>query len=128
MYKNRIDFIKNNMGSNTEQLSLRIPRNLQKLLKKKARALRLSIPDYIRAIMVNDILPEILNSELQKITCEWITKQGKDSIEIHFGERIKKLKEITEIASCAIDETIKLQQKFIEAEVEYMNTINCKIH
>ena len=70
----------------------------------------------------------ILNSELKKVTCEWITKQGKDSIEIHFGEKMKKLKEIAEIASYAIEETEKLQQKFIDIEVEYLNTINSKLH
>ncbi len=128
MYKKIINFIKNNMGSNTEQLSLRIPRELQKHLKKKAKILRLQLPDYVRTIMANDILPEILDSELKNETGEWITKQGKESIEIHFEEKIKKLKEITEIASYAISETEKLQQKFIDAEVEYMNNINSKMN
>ena len=78
--------------------------------------------------MLNSILPEILDSEFKKVTCEWITKQGKDSIEIHFGEKIKRLKEIVEIASYAIEETEKLQQKFIDIEVEYLNTINSKMN
>ena len=86
------------------------------------------MPDYVRAIMLNSILPEILDSELKKVTCEWITKQGKDSIEIHFGEKIKRLKEIVEIASYAIEETEKLQQKFLDVEVEYMNNINSKMN
>ncbi len=86
------------------------------------------LPNYVRAIMANDILPEILDSELKNETGEWITKQGKDSIEIHFEEKIKKLKEIIEIASYAISETEKLQQKFIDAEVEYMNNINSKMN
>ena len=85
------------------------------------------MPDYVRAIMLNSILHEILDSELKKVTCEWITKQGKDSIEIHFGEKIKRLKEIVEIASYAIEETEKLQQKFLDVEVEYMNNINSKM-
>ena len=38
------------------------------------------------------------------------------------------LKEITAMASYAIKETEKLQQKFIEIEVEYMNNINSKLH
>ena len=62
------------------------------------------------------------------MTCEWITKQGKDSIEVHFGEKIKRLKEIAQIASYAIEETEKLQQKFSDVEVEYMNTINSKMN
>jgi len=128
MYKKLVNFIKNNMGSNTEQLSLRIPRGLQRLIKKKTKTLRMPIPDYIRAIVVNDILPEILEFELKKVTCEWITKQGKDSIEIHFDEKIKILKEIIAMASYAIEETEKLQEKFIDAEVEYMNNINSKIN
>lgn len=128
MYKKIVNFIKNNMNSNTEQFSMRIPNDLKKPLIKKAKSLRLPLPDYVRAIVLNSILPEILNSELKKVTCEWITKQGKDSIEIHFGEKMKKLKEIAEIASYAIEETEKLQQKFIDIEVEYLNTINSKLH
>ena len=99
MYKKIVNFIKNNMNSNTEQFSMRIPNDLKKPLEKKAKSLRLPLPDYVRAIMLNSILPEILDSELKKVTCEWITKQGKDSIEIHFGEKIKRLKEIVDIAS-----------------------------
>ena len=128
MYKNIVNFIKNNMNSNTEQFSMRIPNDLKKPLTKKAKSLRLPLPDYVRAIMLNSILPEILDSELKKVTCEWITKQGKDSIEIHFGEKIKRLKEIAEIASYAIEETEKLQKKFLDVEVEYMNNINSKLH
>ena len=128
MYKKIVNFIKNNMNSNTEQFSMRIPRDLKKTLERKAKSLRLPLPDYVRAIMLNSILPEILDSELKKVTCEWITKQGKDSIEIHFGEKMKKLKEIAEIVSYAIEETEKLQQKFIDIEVEYLNTINSKLH
>ena len=128
MYKKIVNFIKNNMNSNTEQFSMRIPNDLKKPLIKKAKSLRLPLPDYVRAIMLNSILPEILDSELKEVTCEWITKQGKDSIEIHFGEKIKRLKEIAEIASYAIKETEKLQQKCIDIEVEYLNTINSKLH
>ena len=128
MYKKIVNFIKNNMNSNTEQFSMRIPNDLKKPLEKKAKSLRLPLPDYIRAIMLNSILPEILDSELRKVTCEWITSQGKDSIEIHFGEKIKRLKEIAEIASYAIEETEKLQQNFLDVEVEYMNNINSKLH
>lgn len=128
MYKRIVNFIKNNMNSNTEQFSMRIPNDLKKPLERKAKSLRLPLPDYVRAIMLNSILPEILDSELKTVTCEWITKQGRDSIEIHFGEKIKRLKEIVEIASYAIEETEKLQQKFIDIEVEYLNTINSKLH
>lgn len=128
MYKKIVNFIKNNMNSNTEQFSMRIPNDLKKPLTKKAKSLRLPLPDYVRAIMLNSILPEILDSELKKVTCEWITSQGKDSIEIHFGEKIKRLKEIAEIASYAIEETEKLQQNFLDVEVEYMNNINSKLH
>ena len=116
------------MNSNTEQFSMRIPNDLKKPLEKKAKSLRLPLPDYVRAIMLNSILPEILDSEFKKVICEWITKQGKDSIEVHFGEKIKRLKEIAQIASYAIEETEKLQQKFIDIEVEYLNTINSKLH
>lgn len=128
MYKKLIKFIKNNMDSKSEQFSIRIPKDLKNILVKGSKTQRLALPDYVRAIIVNSILPEILDSELKKVTCEWITKQGKDSIEIHFGEKIKKLKEIVDIASYAIEETEKLQQKFIDIEVEYLNEINSKLH
>ena len=72
MYKKLVNFIKNNMLSNTEQFSMRIPNDLKKTLEKKAKLLRLSLPDYVRAIMLNSILPEILDSELKKVTCELI--------------------------------------------------------
>ena len=126
MYKKLIKFIKNNMDSKSEQFSIRIPKDLKNILVKGSKTQRLPLPDYVRAIVVNSILPEILDSELKKVTCEWITKQGKDSIEIHFGEKIKRLKEIAQIASYAIEETKKLQQKFIDAELEYMNTLNSR--
>lgn len=116
------------MLSNTEQFSMRIPNDLKKTLEKKAKLLRLSLPDYVRAIITNELLPEILESYLKQVACEWITKQGKDSIEIHLGEKIKRLKTVIEIASYAIEETEKLQQKFINAEVEYMNNINSKMN
>ena len=67
MYKKIVNFIKNNMTSNTEQFSMRIPRNLKNPLEKKAKSLRLPLPDYVRAIMLNSILPEILDSELKKL-------------------------------------------------------------
>lgn len=128
MYKKLVNFIKNNMQSNTEQFSMRLPNDLKKTLEKKAKLLKLPLPDYVRAIMLNSILPEILDSELKEVTGEWITKQGKNSIEIHFEEKIKRFKEIIKIASYAIEETEKLQQKFVEIEVEYMNNINSKLH
>ena len=126
MYKKLIKFIKNNMDSKSEQFSIRIPKDLKNILVKGSKTQRLPLPDYVRSIIVNSILPEILDSELKKVTCEWITKQGKDSIEIHFGEKIKRLKEIVDIASYAIEETEKLQQKFIDIEVEYLNKINSR--
>ncbi len=128
MYKKIVNFIKNNMNSNTEQFSIRIPSDLKKPLERKAKSLRLPLPDYVRAIMLNSVISEILDSELKKVTCEWITKQGKDSIEIHFGEKIKRLKEIAEITFHAIEETEKLQQKFVDAELEYMNTLDSKMN
>ena len=128
MYKKLIKFIKNNMDSKSEQFSIRIPKDLKNILVKGSKTQRLPLPDYVRAIIVNSILPEILDSELKKVTCEWIIKQGKDSIEVHFVEKIKKLKEIAQIASYAIEETEKLQQKFIDIEVEYLNEINSKLH
>ena len=128
MYKKLIKFIKNNMNSKSEQFSIRIPKDLKNILVKGSKTQRLPLPDYVRAIIVNSILPEILDSEFKKVTCEWITKQGKDSIEIHFGEKIKRLKEIVDIASYAIEETKKLQQKFIDIKVEYLNEINSKLH
>lgn len=126
MFKKLIKFIKNNMDSKSEQFSIRIPKDLKNILVKGSKTQRLPLPDYVRAIIVNSILPEILETELKKVTCEWITKQGKDSIEIHFGEKIKRLKEIAQIASYAIEETEKLQQKFIDIEVEYLNEINSR--
>lgn len=128
MYKKLIKFIKNNMNSKSEQFSIRIPKDLKNILVKGSKTQRLPLPDYVRSIIVNSILPEILDSELKKVTCEWITKQGKDSIEVHFGEQIKRLKEIVDIASYAIEETKKLQQKFIDIKVEYLNEINSKLH
>ena len=128
MYKKIIKFIKNNMKSKTEQFSIRIPKDLKRHIEKQSKILRLSLPDYVRAIITNELLPEILESDLKEVTCEWITKQGKDSIEIHLGEKIKRLKTVIEIASYAIEETEKLQQKFISAEVEYMNNINSKMN
>ena len=126
MYKKLIKFIKNNMDSKSEQFSIRIPKDLKNILVKGSKTQRLPLPDYVRAIIVNSILPEILETELKKVTCEWITKQSKDSIEVHFGEKIKRLKEIAQIASYAIEETEKLQQKFLDVEVEYMNNINSR--
>jgi len=128
MFKKLIKFIKNNMDSKSEQFSIRIPKDLKNILVKGSKIQRLPLPDYVRAIIVNSILPEILDSELKKVTCEWITKQGKNSIEVHFGEKIKRLQEIAQIASYAIEETEKLQQKFIDIEVEYLNEINSKLH
>jgi len=128
MYKKLVKFIKNNMQSNSEQFCMRIPKDLKKILKMSAKSQRISLPDYVRAIIAGAILPDMLNTQLKELTCEWITKQGKDSIEIHFGEKIKRLKEIVEIASYAIEETEKLQQKFLDVEVEYMNNINSKLH
>ena len=128
MYKKLIKFIKNNMESNTEQFSMRIPKDLKKYLEKNAKSLKLPLPDYVRAIMAYAILPEILESDLKEVTCEWITKQGKSSIEVHFDTKIKNLTEILNLTSFAVNETQKLQQKFIDAELEYMNNINSQLH
>lgn len=83
------------MLSNTEQFSMRIPNDLKKTLEKKAKLLRLSLPDYVRAIITNELLPEILESYLKQVACEWIMKQGKESIEIHLEEKIKRLKSLS---------------------------------
>lgn len=128
MYKKLVNFIKNNMESNTEQFSMRIPKDLKKYLEKNTKGLKLPLPDYVRAIMTYAILPEILESELKKVACEWITKQGKSSIEVHFDTKMKKLREILDLTSYALNETERLQQKFIDAEVEYMNNINSQLH
>ena len=123
-----IKFIKNNMDSKSEQFSIRIPKDLKNILIKGSKSCHIPLPDYVRAIVVNSILPEILETKLIAELCEWITKQGKDSMEIHIAKRIKKLKEIAELANFAITETEKLHQKFIDIEVDYMNNINSKIH
>ena len=128
MYKKLAKFIKNNMESNTEQFSMRIPKDLKKYLEIKAKSLKLPFPDYVRAIMAYAILPEILESDLRKVACEWITKLGKSSIEVHFDTKVKKLTEILDLTSYALNETERLQQKFIDAEVEYMNNINSQLH
>ncbi len=128
MYKKLAKFIKNNMESNTELFSMRIPKDLKKYLEKKAKSLKLPLPDYLRAIMAYAILPEVLESDLRKVACEWITKQGKSSIEVHFDTKVKKLTEILDLTSYALNETERLQQKFIDAEVEYMNNINSQLH
>lgn len=78
--------------------------------------------------MAYAILPEVLESDLRKVACEWITKQGKSSIEVHFDTKVKKLTEILDLTSYALNETERLQQKFIDAEVEYMNNINSQLH
>ena len=116
------------MESNTEQFSMRIPKDLKKYLEKNAKSLKLPLPDYVRAIMAYAILPEILESALKKVACEWITKQGKSSIEVHVDAKVKKLTEILDLTSYALNETERLQQKFIDAEVEYMNNINSQLH
>lgn len=126
MYKKLIKFIKNCMDSKSEQFSIRIPKDLKNILIKGSKSCRIPLPDYVRAIVVNSILPEILETKLKAELCEWITKQGKDSMEIHIAKRIKKLKEIAELANFAITETEKLQQKFIDLEVDYMNNINSR--
>lgn len=45
-----------------------------------------------------------------------------------FQTKMKKLTEILNLTSYAVNETQNLQQKFIDAEVEYMNNINNKLH
>ena len=128
MYKKLIKFIKNNMASNSEQFCMRIPKDLKRILEKSAKSQHIPLPDFVRAIITGSILPDILEDQLKETTCEWITKQGKDSIEVHFGEKIKRLRDITEMATFAIEEIEKLQQKFIDIEVDYLNTINSKLH
>lgn len=127
MYKNFVKFIKNNMSSNTELISFRIPKEMKHLILKKLKERQISFPDYIRAIIIIDLFPEILMSNLRAIASEWITKQGQDSIEICFSEKIRLLNSIIEKASFAANETKNLQKKFIEAEVEYLDAINSSI-
>ena len=115
------------MDSNTQQLCFRLSKNLKKHLEKKAKSLRMPFPDFIRTVMLNSILPEFLETKLKTELCEWITKQGKNSMEIHITKRINKLEEIANLANFAITETKKLQQKYIDIEVDYMNNINSKI-
>ena len=66
--------------------------------------------------------------------CQWFERgvsRGRsttyqDFCDESFGEKIRRLKEIVDIASYAIEETEKLQQKFLDVEVEYMNNINSR--
>jgi hypothetical protein len=88
----------------------------------------MGVAEFTRAILTFSVLPELLQYKLKNEACEWITKQRQDSIEVHFGEKIRKLKQLMEDASFAIVETQKLQQKFIDAEVECLNKISNKLH
>lgn len=127
MYKKIIEFIKNNMSSNTELVCFRVPKEMKHLIDKKSADRQISFPDYIRSMLAIDLFSEILDSNLRVIASEWITKQGQDSIEICFSEKINSLNSIIDKASFAVNETKNLQQKFIEAEVEYLDAINSSI-
>src|SRR5574344_2694896 len=127
MYKQLTKFIKENMQSNSEPFNLRMPKELKNTIELKAKKEKLEVAEFTRAVLTFSVLPEILQSELSEEACEWITKQGKDSIEVHFGEKIQKLRQIIDNATFAIEETQKLQQKFIDAEVKCLNKICEKI-
>ncbi len=127
MNKKIIEFIKNNMHSHSEPFNLRIPKELKKVIELQAKKEDLHVADFTRAVLTNYIMPEFLSSQLKTEACDWITKQGKDCIEVDFGTKITKLRQVIKNANFAIDEIEKLQQKFLDAEVECLNNISTKL-
>lgn len=114
-------------NQDSKPFNLRMPKELKNTIELKAKNEKFEVAEFTRAVLTFSVLPEILQSELKNEACDWITKQGKNSIEVHFGEKINKLKQIIENATFAIEETQKLQQKFIDAEVECLNKISEKL-
>ena len=127
MHKLLKNFLSNNLGSNAEILNVRLPKELKDILIKKSTNIGIDSAQYVRNVLCVSLFPEILNSMLQEEAISWITQQGLDSIEIHFGKKINKLKEIIENAEYAIKQTSLLQQQFLDAEVECLNKISEKI-
>lgn len=127
MNKEIYTFIKKIMPVNPSRKTLRFPAELEKILEAESKKDNVDVVELMRNIMILYCLPDILDSELKKEAMEWITTQGKDCIEIHFGDKIAKLHKIKELADFAIEETEKIQQKFLAAEVEGLNNINNKI-
>ena len=121
------EFLKNNMQSNSEPFNMRMPKDLKEFMLAKAKEAGVDVAQYARNVICCSLLPDVLHSKLQEEAVDWITKQGKDALEVHFGDKINQLKKIVDIAEFAIKETEILQQKFIDAEVECLNKINSKL-
>lgn len=112
-------------GSINVQVPLKLPERLNALIQKKSPNGR---AEYIRNLIYKDCMPEILMSRLEANALDWISKEDHDKpIVFDCNERIKKLKEIIELAEFTISQTIELQKNIQSAQNDYLNKIQKRI-
>lgn len=113
-------------GSNNVQVPLKVPAKLNALLEHKSNNKK---AEYIRNLIYQDSLPELLKSRLYSKATEWLSKEDADGngIVLNCKDRIKDLKEIIELATYAVEETVKFQDSVRKAEVEYLDEIRKRI-
>lgn len=121
------DYIKEAMGGNSSRLSIRIPSELENVLKHGADINGMDINDYVRATLSFVHLPEILKTEIEKANEEWILNQGKEAFEIKYAKQANKLKKVKEIADFGLNAYGKFMEDVIAADVKIKNDINEKI-
>ena len=129
MYKEITIYLNKYYDGPKERMYLRIQPEIENILKNKyddEKKLHrgLEYTDFLRYIIALYVMPEILENDLNKEFSKWITQEGEKGLEVQFGQRIKKLQEIIEVATKAIYMTNELQDEFINLEVSYLNKVS----
>lgn len=129
MYKEITQYLNKHYPDAKERNFLRMQPELTAILKKKYEDEKKANPDleytdFLRDILALYIMPDIIKDDLNKEFSQWITQEGQNHIELRFGTRIKKLREIIEAATKSLEMTEELQNEFISLEVNYLNKVN----
>ena len=113
-------------GSNNVQVPLKVPEKIHALIEHNSKN---SKAEFIRGLIYEKFLPELLKARLFSKSTDWLSKEDFENggVVIFFSERINDLKEIIALANLALDETIKFQEKVQKAEIEFINGLSDKI-
>lgn len=124
------NFLKEIMQGNRNRVAIRIPPELEDLLKEKALSAGYKsdeFPIFLRETLASAVLPEILKSELVEVNSAWFLNEGSSALELNIGKSSAKLEKIKQLASHGLDSYTKFFDDLLQAEVKLKNEMNDKI-
>lgn len=133
MDKELLKKISEECGSNSVQIPLKVPQKLDALIEHEISLNaneKIKKAEFIRRGLYLYFLPEILQARLYSKATDWVTKsdfEDKSPINFQIQKRIKDLEQIGEEVKTAIQLTRELDERVIQAEVDYLNELSRRL-